>query len=88
MAQDAPISLDVNFVTCLYKTLDLGLTYHHESALGFIIGYEHNDKIYVGYAYDLPTNTINKGTYQTHEIALRFKIRDSFKKVSNPRYFN
>jgi type IX secretion system PorP/SprF family membrane protein len=88
LAQDAPISVDVNLVTCLYKTLDLGLTYHHTSALGFIIGYEHNDKIYVGYAYDLPINTINKGTYQTHEIALRFKIKDSYKKISNPRYFN
>lgn len=88
MAQDAPLGVDVNIMASFYQKIDAGFTYHHNDAIGLIIGYNYNDKLYFGYAYDLPTTSIYKGTHQTHEIALRFKIKDSFKHVSNPRYFN
>ena len=86
---DAPISLDVNAMVTLNRILDLGLMLRGGDAVGLVLGYRASPNLYLGYSYEYPTSVINRVSFMSNEVALRFTLGAvESKKVLTPRYFN
>lgn len=79
MAQDVPLSWDVNAMTSWNGKFDGGLTYRHRDSFGMRFGVQANPKIYLGYIYEMPISGLSKVSNQTHEIAIRLAILNRVK---------
>ena len=79
MAQDVPLSWDVNAMTSWNGKFDGGLTYRHKDSFGMRFGVQANPKIYLGYIYEMPISGLSKVSNQTHEIAIRLAILNRVK---------
>ena len=89
MSVDAPLSFDVNIMATFKSVIDAGLVYRKDDAIGLLLGYKFSNGLYAGYSYEYPVSDIRKVSYMTHELALRFAIKDySNKRILTPRYFN
>jgi type IX secretion system PorP/SprF family membrane protein len=89
MSVDAPLSFDVNVMATFKSVIDAGLVYRKDDAIGLLLGYKFGNGLYAGYSYEYPVSDIRKVSYMTHELALRFAIKDySNKRILTPRYFN
>ncbi len=83
---DIPLSLDFTTVFNYKKSIDFGLIYRIESAIGILAGLRTKSGIQFGYIYEYPTNVINTMSFMTHEFSLKYGINDLFQKdVVNPR---
>jgi type IX secretion system PorP/SprF family membrane protein len=79
MAQDVPLSWDVNAMASWNGKFDGGLTYRHKDSFGMRFGVQANPKIYLGYIYEMPISGLSKVSNQTHEIAIRLSILNRVK---------
>ena len=79
MAQDVPLSWDVNGMVSWNGKFDGGLTYRHKDSFGMRFGVQANPKIYLGYIYEMPISGLSKVSNQTHEIAIRLSILNRVK---------
>lgn len=75
LAKDVPLSYDINLVSQWNKKLDLGLSYRKENSIGFMLGFQATSRIYVGYIYENPISVLSQVKLQTHELALRFRMK-------------
>lgn len=75
IAKDVPLSYDVNLVSRWNQKLDLGLSYRKENSIGFMFGFQASSRIYLGYIYENPISVLSQVKLQTHELALRFRIK-------------
>lgn len=84
-----PKMIDLASTFTFNKMFDLGINFQVGSNLGFLAGYELNNKLYMGYSYSYPINGVNRVSSQAHELMLRLKLNDKRStKFSGPRYFN
>ncbi len=84
-----PKMIDLASTFTFNKMFDLGVNFQLGSNLGFLAGYELNNKLYMGYSYSYPINGVNRVSSQAHELMLRLKLNDKRStKFSGPRYFN
>lgn len=74
VAQDLPLSYDVNLTAGLNNLVDIGFGYRNQNAIGINLGVQCSPTVYLGYQYEMPTNTISKITNQTHEFVLKFQF--------------
>ncbi|MFD3294078.1 PorP/SprF family type IX secretion system membrane protein [Aquirufa sp. KTFRIE-69F] len=74
VAQDLPLSYDVNLTAGLNNLLDVGFSYRNQNAIGFNLGIQFSPTVYLGYQYEIPINTISNVTNQTHEFVLKFQF--------------
>jgi type IX secretion system PorP/SprF family membrane protein len=79
MAQDVPLSWDLNGMVSWKDKFDAGLTYRHTDSFGMRFGVQANPKIYLGYIYEMPISGLSKVSNQTHEIAIRLSILNRVK---------
>ena len=87
--EDVPLYLEVNTIFTYDKMFDFGLSYQWDSYAGLILGYDINKKFYFGYAYSIPTSTLNTVSVQSHELVIRFRINENLRsKFQSPRFFN
>ena len=73
-AADLPLSYDVNLTGSFYELLDVGFGYRNDNAIGVNLGVQFSPTVYLGYQYEMPTNTISRITNQTHEFVLKFQF--------------
>lgn len=88
-----PLLLDVNAMFTYDEKYDFGLNYQLLNSVGITLGYHLGEQFSVGYAYSLPTSSLNRISFQSHEIALKFKILNqgggsSSRNSQSPRFFN
>jgi type IX secretion system PorP/SprF family membrane protein len=83
-----PLTLDVNMIMTHKIGFDFGMSYQLNSAFGGILGYDFNNKFYLGYAYSYPVSKINTVAVQSHELALRYKFNNNASRCQGPRFFN
>ncbi len=87
----APASYDFTSSFLFYDKFWLGASYRLNDAANFgaFMDYQVSNNIRLGYAYDLPTDTIRPYTGGTHEVILIFEPRFSNKTklYKSPRYF-
>lgn len=86
----APATYDVTANFLLNEKFWLGVSYRFNDASNFgaLVDYQVARDFRIGYAYDLPTSTIQPYTGGTHEIILIYEL---FKRrlggIKSPRYF-
>ncbi|MDP5100390.1 MAG: type IX secretion system membrane protein PorP/SprF [Nonlabens sp.] len=85
----APLQADFNLSMLYDEKLTVGASYRWSAALSGLLGYQINDQVMVGIAYDRETtdlgNTIfNSGSY---EAFLRFELQRNYDRMETPRFF-
>lgn len=85
----SPLQVDLTANFLFREKLVLGAAYRWSAALSGLIGFQLNDQIMIGFAYDRETtelgNTLfNDGSY---EVFLRFELFNSYDKTITPRFF-
>lgn len=72
----------------LYKEkLNLGAIYRWDNAYGFMLGYQINNKFFVGYSIDILTSKLNQYNSGSHEVFVRYELFKNFSKIQSPRFF-
>ena len=73
--EGAPVSFDVNANILVNKIVWFGLMYRKGDAVGFLTQVRLNDKINIGYTYDLTFSKIRTAAKGTHELMLSFEFQ-------------
>lgn len=83
----APLAIDISGNVLLYEKLTLGLAYRFDAAVSALAGFQVNDRIMIGYAYDYDTTELGNYNNGSHEVFLRFELGTRYKAKVNPRFF-
>ncbi len=70
----APLKIDVSARVLYDNKIWLGGTFRTNDAIAMYLGYNHNDQISIGYAYDMSTTDIKSFSDSTHELTLGFRV--------------
>ena len=89
MVAGAPLAVDVNANFLFYEKLTLGASYRWSAALSGLVGFQINDGLLVGFAYDRETTDLGNATYNdgTYEVFLRFELFKEYDRMLTPRFF-
>lgn len=89
MVAGAPLAVDVNANFLFYDKLTLGASYRWSAALSGLVGFQVNDGLLVGFAYDRETTDLGNATYNngTYELFLRFELFKEYNRMLTPRFF-
>ncbi|MEM6516753.1 MAG: type IX secretion system membrane protein PorP/SprF [Bacteroidota bacterium] len=82
----APLIADVSANLLLNNKFTLGLAYRWDDSISGLAGFQINDSLYIGYAYDATTTRLNNYNSGSHEIMLRFELQKAGK-ILSPRFF-
>ncbi|WP_373518847.1 type IX secretion system membrane protein PorP/SprF [Pricia sp.] len=85
----APLQVDISTNFLLNNTFTLGAAYRWDAALSALFGFQINDKLLLGLAYDRETTALggtrfNNGSF---EILLRYELLTRYRKAMNTRFF-
>ncbi len=69
-----PLKTDFSLRVLYDNKVWLGGTFRTNDAIAMFLGYNHNNQISIGYAYDITTSSIKSFSDSTHELTLAFKI--------------
>ncbi|SDS22022.1 type IX secretion system membrane protein PorP/SprF [Gramella sp. MAR_2010_147] len=83
----APLQVDISANLLFSEKFTLGASYRLNSAVSALAGFQIFDSVFIGYSYDADTTRLRTYNDGSHEIVLRFDIRDAMKYVSSPRFF-
>jgi type IX secretion system PorP/SprF family membrane protein len=95
-AQNSPLSMDFNLGLMLEKKYHLAATYRSGGARGdagesidMMLGFQINDEIMMGFAYDFTLSAISEVEDGSVEVLFNYRIFPAKEKViiANPRYF-
>lgn len=83
----APIEADVNAIVQCYDLLALGVSYRSLSSINFLAQVRLTQQLYIGYAYEYVTSSINNFSSGSHEIMLQYYFDFTKSKIITPRFF-
>lgn len=83
----APLAVDVSANALINNGLILGLAYRLDAAVSAMAGFQLNENMMVGYAYDYETTDLGNYNNGSHEIFLRFELGTRLRSKVNPRFF-
>ena len=83
----APLAIDISANALINNSFTLGLAYRLDAAVSAMAGFQINENIMVGYAYDYETTDLGSYNNGSHEIFLRFELGTRLKGKVNPRFF-
>lgn len=72
--QNAPLSLDVTAVLGFKEKFWLGAMYRFDAAYGILAKFQPNDKLSIGYSYDLTIGDLSVYQSGSHEIMLGYNF--------------
>lgn len=82
----APLIADLSLNALFNDKFTLGLAYRWDDAVSGLAGFQINDGLYIGYAYDLTTTNLSNYNSGSHEIMLRFELQQ-LGRILSPRFF-
>lgn len=87
--EGAPLQADLSATVLLNDKVSLGAAYRWDAAMSALVGFQLNEKIMLGLAYDreiteLGNTAFNNGSF---EIFLRFEFLTRYKNILAPRFF-
>lgn len=87
--QGAPLQVDLSATVLLNEKFSLGAAYRWDAALSALVGFQINEKLMLGLAYDreiteLGNTAFNDGSF---EVFLRYEFLTRYKNVLTPRFF-
>ncbi len=89
----APVSVDYNVNVLLKELLWLGVSYRPPESINFLVEFNINDNLSIGYAYDYIIDaTLSDATTSSHELLVSyrfnlFKGKEEMALLSSRRYF-
>lgn len=83
----APISLDLSANALIQEKLILGLGYRLDASISGLAGFQINENILIGYAYDYETADISRYSSGSHEIFLRFELKTRQCPIVRTRFY-
>ncbi|NQX81014.1 MAG: type IX secretion system membrane protein PorP/SprF [Flavobacteriaceae bacterium] len=86
IVKGSPLSLDISANFLVNKKLDLGLAYRWGDSVSALFGFQVNEMLRVGYAYDFTTSNYKSYNSGTHEIILTLDILKK-QTIKSPRFF-
>ena len=82
----APIIADLSINALLSNKFTLGLAYRWNDSFSGLFGFQIDEGMYIGYAYDATSTALKNYNSGTHEIMLRFELK-KVGKILSPRFF-
>ena len=82
-----PTQVDFSGNFLIYEKVVLGAAYRWQATFSGLAGFQISDSWFVGYAYDLEKTRLANYSNGSHEIFLRFELRNSGNRVVAPRFF-
>lgn len=86
-AFDAPISYDGNLNALFYDRFEIGASYRLDDSFSGLVGFQINDNIRIGYAYDHVMSDIKALGPASHEVILTFDVYFKPRILRSPRFF-
>ena len=81
------VEMNYNMNLLIHEILWVGVSYRPTSSVSGLLEIQLTNQIRFGYAYDATLSDLRRADSGSHEIMLNFQLRQSKKKVVNPRYF-
>lgn len=85
----APLQVDVTANFLFNEKLTLGAAYRWSAAVTALAGFQLNDQMMIGFAYDRETTALGNAVYNdgSYELFLRFELFSRFSRIITPRFF-
>lgn len=87
MTMGSPFETDFSANFMFNQKFTLGASYRWNGTVSALAGFNIDEKLFIGYAYDYETNNLSNYNSGSHEIFLRFELFNSYKRVTSPRFF-
>lgn len=87
MVQGAPLQIDLSGNFLINNKFNAGLAYRMSASFSALAGFQFNDSIFIGYAYDRETTQLANYSSGSHELFLRFELVKRNVKIISPRFF-
>lgn len=81
----APLSVDLSLNLLVQERVELGLSVRLDDSVSGMVGFQVNQDLRIGYAYDHTTSNFGVFNSGSHEIMILFDLNK--KKVKSPRFF-
>jgi type IX secretion system PorP/SprF family membrane protein len=83
----APLQIDISANLMFADRFILGGAYRVNAAFSAMAGFQITNTLFIGYAYDHDTTTLQKYNSGSHEIFLRYEIFGHYNRIISPRFF-
>lgn len=85
----SPLQADVNLNALFSDRITIGTSYRWSAALSALVGFQVNDQVMVGLAYDRETTELGNTIYNSgsYEAFLRFELQRDYDRMETPRFF-
>jgi hypothetical protein len=70
----APVSVDLNSMLQIQKHFEIGATYRSDKAFAGLVDFTINNRLMIGYAYEVSTRVELASARNTNEFFARFKF--------------
>lgn len=87
MVNGSPYSAEITATLIFYERLWAGLMYRFGDAPGAHARYQVDDKLQIGYSYDMSNSRIKAYNSGSHEIYISYIFRREGSRILSPRYF-
>ncbi|MEP2279003.1 type IX secretion system membrane protein PorP/SprF, partial [Maribacter sp.] len=85
----APLQMDLSANFLFNDKFSLGAAYRWDAAVSALFGFQLNDQLMLGLAYDKETTDLGATRFNdgSFEIMLRYEFLNKYKRVITPRFF-
>ena len=83
----SPLQVDASVNAIFNNTFILGGAYRLDAAVSVLAGFQINESLMLGYAYDFDTTGLGSFNGGSHEIILRYELFNYKEKIISPRFF-
>lgn len=87
IVQGAPLQLDLSGNFLINDRFSAGLAYRLSSSISALAGFQVNNSLFIGYAYDREATPLANYNSGSHELFLRFELVKRNVKIMSPRFF-
>lgn len=87
VVEGSPLQVDISATALIHEKFSIGVAYRWSAALSALAGFQINEGVFVGYAYDAETTKLSQFNSGSHEIFLRFELFSKNKMMLSPRFF-
>ncbi len=83
----SPLQIDLSANAMFNEKFILGAAYRLDAAVSFLAGFQANESLMLGYAYDFDTTNLGSYNNGSHEIVLRYELFKFKENLISPRFF-
>lgn len=87
LVKGAPLQVDLSGNFLINEKFVIGAAYRWSAAVSAMVGFQIDEKWYIGYGYDFETTKLAKYNLGSHELFLRYELFNKYDKIISPRFF-